>query len=807
MATAPAHTDAPDADDGPAPSRSVFHRMLRARRQAVARRIDRRLDTPQVAGLVFDLLVHLALNPDTEVDSTLVESFARRHRLGLEETRLAVADDRSQPLLDCLAAPDDPAAVDAINAYFSRGFAEKLGPLRAADRKAFAVRVVGLLPGIERVGPYALTDFLDDVCSEDDALRFWQAYVQRVGAEVSKRTRRPPGPPTPWVMSSLLDLHVGKDEAPAPSRAWLALKRHVGRVLETDRHRWRFIRTLAESCDEPRMLHYICTSPAMVEDTELLHVFLTRGDSRLVSCALFVLQINGDLDAVVGRLLEYLRTRPLPEIGERLVEIYAQIHLPARPSGNLRRLALGIRSLTGQRVIDGAVDSLMHAVRGDARALRQCLLLADLGDDPSVVSTAQGKRLIERVITTFYQAFTPSGITHPLHDSVFRGAVRRSIRTLTVAELPRLRDRLENFGLELEEHVERWCRDDTPEAARRTLLVRFAAVYAEVVCGAARALYAAPTTRDAGRLLYQSLIRVYLEHRDALDGVAAFGAVEHALPTLFPDMLRQSPEDVTLGQLIDAAHTIAEIERAYGAGEDGVEALGPLEDDAPVGISPLIARKPDRDKPLTAPVRILARRPTGVGSVLRAYLGLDLLSFLRERAMGLLGMRREGELQLTDRELIITSRRTMGGRVVERTGDSHALEDLLAVHVRQRIRLFYVVLGLMGLVAGGLLGGHLLFVGLRGSDTTTTLFGAGLIALGVVFDAALSRIAEARRRAVILELECRSRPRHFTLELETDRGSEILDAFMANDAERRELKLLETWSEMDVRWEPLDEPG
>lgn len=802
MATAPA-TEQPQ-DEGL--SQSVFHRVLRARRTAVARRIDRRLDTPQVAGLVFDLLVHLALNPDAEVDSTLVQSFARRHRLSLEQARLAIGDERTRPLLDCLADPGDPAAVDTINAYFSRGFAEKLSPLRPADRRAFAVRIVGLLPGIERIGPYALTDYLDDVCSEEDALRFWQVYVERVGAEVSKRTRQPAGPPAPWVFSSLLDIHEGRDEAPAPSRAWLALKRHVARVLETDRHRWRFIRALAESCNEPRMLHYICTSPAMVEDVELLHVFLTRGDSRLVSCALFALQINGELDVVVGRLLEFLRTRPLPEIGERLVEIYAQVHLPVRPSLNLRRLALGLRSLTGQRVIDGAVDNLLHAVRGDARALRQCLLLADLSTDPAVVSTAQGKRLIERVVTTFYQAFTPSGITHPLHDAVFRGAVRRSIRTLMAAELPRLRDRLENFGLELEEHVDRWCRDDTPEAARRSLFARFASVYADVIGGASRALFAAPATRDAGRLLYQSLIRVYLEHREALEGLAAFGAVEHALPTLYPELVRVSPDDVELGRLIDAAHTIAEIEQAYGAGEeDG--ALRPLEDDGPVGISPLVARKPDREKPLTAPVRILSRRPTGTGSVLRAYLGLDLLTFVRERAWRLMGMRHRGELRLTDRELIVTGQRTLGGRVVERSGDSHALDDLLAVHVRQRIRLFYVVLGLLGLVTGGLLGGHLLFVGLRGGDTTTALLGAGGVALGVLFDAALSRVAEARKRAVILELECKSRPRHFTLELDIDQGAEVLDAFMANDAERRELKLLETWSEVDVRWEPLDEPG
>lgn len=803
MATAPALTEHPP----PEPAQSPMHRLLRARREAVAARLDRRIDAAQISGLVFDLLLHLALNPDADVDSTLVESFARRHRLGLDAARVPVSDRESRPLIDCLAAPEDPDVVEAIDACFSRGFAEKLAPLRPADRQAFTTRVVGLLPGVERVGPYAITPYLDLMCGEDDALRFWQTYVERVAAEVSKRTRPPPGPPPPWVMGSLLDLHAGRDEAPAPGRAWLALKRHVGRVLEAERHRWRFVRALAEGCDDPRMLHYICTSPALVEDPELLYVFLTRGDGRLVSCALFALHIHGELDGVIGRLLEFFRTRPLPEIGERLVEIYAQIHLPARPSLNLRRLAVGIRALVGQRVLDGAVDSLMQAVRGDARALRQCLLLADLADDSAVVATPQGKRLIERVVTTFYQAFTPSGITHPLNDGLFRGAVRRAIRTLIAAEMPRLRERLESFGLELEDHVDRWTRDDTPPAARRTLLVRFAMAYGEVVGGACRALSSRPRTRDAGRLLYQSLIRVYLEHREHLEGLAAFGAVEHALPTLFPDLLGMPADRVPLGRLIDAAHTIAEVEQAFGAADDDPTGLRPIGDDAPVGISPLIARKPDRDKPLVAPVEVLRRRPTVARSVLRAYTGLDLLAFVRDRALRLIGMRRHGELQLTDRELIVTSRRTLAGRVVERTGDSHALDDLLAVQVRQRIRLFYVVLGLLGLLTAGLVGGHLLFVGLRGTDPATALIGGALVALGIVFDAAMSRVAEARERTVVLELWCKSRPQHYTLELDIERGAEVLDAFMANDAARREMALLEQYTDLDVRWEPLDEPG
>lgn len=840
---------APDPDPASAPGsgtatgwrdempQSALQRALFERRSRVVARIDRRDDTAQLAGLVFDLLVHLALDPDATVDAMLVESFARRHRLGLAAAQIAVDDDESRSLVECLAEPDDAGVVEAMSALFARGFAEKLGPLGVSDRQVFTVRVVGLLPGVERVGPFALGDYVDLVCGEADALRFWQVYVERVAVEVSKRSGvAAVGPAAPWVLSTLLELHAGHDEAPAPGRAWLALKRHVGRILEIGHHRWRFIRALVEGADDPRMLHYICSSPAMVEDPEVLHVFLTRGDGRLVSCALFALHVQGEALGVVARLVEHLRGRPLPEIGERLVELYAQAHLPARPGVNLRRLAVGVRMLCAERVRDGAVESLMQAVRGDARALRQCLLLADLAGEPVAFATPQGRRLVERVVMTFYQAFTPSGVAHPLHDGVFRGAVQRAVHALWAVDQPRLAEGIERFGLALDEHVDRWCAEGTPEVTRRTLRVRFASVYAEVVGGVCRRLYAAPATRDAGRLGYQGLIRVYLKHRDAVEGLAAFGAVEHALPSLFPDLLRGPVEGLPRGRLIDAAHLIAEIERAYGGGGHGRggdgRPLGPVEEVAPVGISPLVARKPDRERPLVAPVRIVRRagqgrvgqgragqgqagqgwgsagstgRMSAAWAVLRAYLGLDLLADLRERLGWAFGVRWRGELRLTDREVVILGERTVRGRVVERTGDSHALDDLLAVHVQQRMRVFFVVVGLLGLVAAGVVGGHLVFVGVRGAESLTAWIGAGLVVAGVLFDAAMSRIAEGNRRAVMLELHCRSRPGPLCLELEIESGAEVLDAFMANDAERRELAGLGRWSGADGGWAPLED--
>ena len=64
---------------------------------------------------------------------------------------------------------DVPATVEMVNALLALGFAAKLKPLEDTDKQSFTARVVGLLPGIERVGPYVITDYIDLVCSEADA--------------------------------------------------------------------------------------------------------------------------------------------------------------------------------------------------------------------------------------------------------------------------------------------------------------------------------------------------------------------------------------------------------------------------------------------------------------------------------------------------------------------------------------------------------------------------------------------------------------------------------------------------------------
>ncbi len=779
--------------------------ILRERRSAVLSRLDVQQRTPVLAELVFDLLVHLALNPDTALDESIVESFAWRHEIELTEVSVPLLDGSRALLTDVLLDQNVPSTVEVVNALLALGFASKLKPLEETDKQSFSARIVGLLPGVERVGPYVITDYIDLVCSEADAQKFWSIYCERIALEINKRGAYEADDNSPWLLQHLLGFHQ-HGAAEVRGRAWTTLRRHIKRILRIDRDRSRFVRGFIDTVSDLAALHYLCSSPTMVEDRDLIQQLLTRGEEKQISCALFALQVHGELDGLVGRALEHFRSRPLPEIAHRVTEIYAQLNLASQPSANLRNLRAGLLKVMLDKVAEGgSVESLAQAIANDARALRHGLLIADLGRDTAFRKSPHGQRLLDRAVTIFFQSFTPSAVDHPFNDALFSSAMVRVLRVMLEEGAGRIKDRLESFGVELSDHVERWTGEGVPIQIRNKLLARFAVIFARTVVAVARTLCSEPKTIDAGRTLYRTLVRVYLEHYEALEGDPSFGAIEFALRPLFPEMIGQSIEHIDVGEIIDASHVMARLEYAFGTFEDD-EILDQQDEVRALGNSSLLLRKPDREKPLIAPVEVLERRHTVYGSVLRAYFGVEFLTYLKDRLLRVLGVRRDGELMLTDRELVVSSKRVMGGRVFERTGDSHSLDDLLAVKVRRRLRYFYFATGLLGLIAAGVIGGHLLFVGLRGADTTLALVGGGLIGLGILFDAAMSRVSERSENTVVLELSFKSQPQRFNLAIDTTQGSEILDAFMAGDAERRELELIEQWVQRDVDWEPLDGP-
>lgn len=810
-----------------APAPGAFFGALEERRAAVMRLVEALPARGALATVVFDLLSQIAREGPAALQAGRVTALLARQRLDPDTCRLAADLDGGAervPLVDVLVGTRrPPAAIEQVAALFAMGYAARLAPLDPVERRTFTLRVVGMLPGVERSGPFVLSDYVDHVCDEDDALRFWQIYVDRVAAEISRRAAgEPRSAAEPWLLSRLLDLHE-QGPTPPPSAAWLVLTRHVNRVLQTHRHRWRFIRHLVEGCEDPRMLHYLCTAPTMAQDPEVLTVFLTRGNDKLISCALFTLFVYPDTDEVVEATLDHLRGRPFPEVAARLVDLYAQIHLPRQPGPALLRLAAGVGRHVAAHIDDGPVDALLQAVSNDARSLRQCLLLTDAVELSAGPRGPRHQQLLERVATTFFKAFTPSGSEHPLNDEVWRGAVRQAICRLVALEGPEIGDRLERFGMELAREARRWYpdEDDASRAARVRLTGRFVGMFADTLLGVCRSLYADEATRAAALDGYRILVQVFRAHASIAHGTGWFGAVEYVLPTFFPD-LAAGPGDGDLEAPDDertraAAALVARVEHelwppmagptvrlavppggpARSTAEPASEARSPAVD--PGG--PSLRRRLDRDRPLTAPARLIGRSTGRLAALLRAYTGFDVAADLARRLLGLFGYRHAGRVTLTGRELVVVDEVRLLGRSVRRTTESYRLDELRGVRVRQQMRAFYLGFGLTALAVAGVLGGHLVFVGLRGGETRLALAGAAILAAGLAVDAAMFRLFDRNRGTLVLELTLGARPRRLRLLVDAERGAEVLDAFMTADAERRELEQLRHWEGADDAWE------
>ena len=808
----------------------VFLSAVEARRRQVLASLDAMPGRGQAADLIFDLFSHLAMTPDAVLDLALFDSFDRRHRYDDSDEGLRLPRELGGAIVlrDMLTRGTVRGpALEAINALFTQGYAASLRPLDVVERRNFTLRVVAMLPGAERHGPFVLTDFLDVVCDEDDALRFWQIYVDRVAAEIAKRGGASEGTTRePWLLSRLLALHA---EGPmAPRGAWQTLTRHVNRILQAHRHRWRFIRHLAEGCHEPRMLCYLCTSPAIVEDPEVIPVFLTRGNSRLVSCALLALYVYRDAHSTVDAALEPLRERPFAEIASRLVEIYGQLNLFSNiePGSALEHLKIGVLSLSAERLKEAPLDALPNAVPQDSRSLRQTLLLGDVEPALRTTSPAYAQQYLERVVGTWFQTFTPSGVEHPLNDEVWRSAARRALCRLVQVDPVGVVGRIETFAKELNATAEKWAEGDV--AFSHHLTARFVALFGSVWVGVCRALCAERRTHELGLAAYGTLIRVFGVMESFAQGSGGFGALEYVLPSLYPDIL--GPGEPDPDRVEEAAALVARIEGSLHAPSDldparrvdlsarsrpraqppesefepaegapDLESRRPWRPQARLDTErspddiPLLHRRPTRGAPLHA--RVWAdRRPTRRWAiVLRTFSGWEVVSDMAQRLLSLLGLRRSGELVLTDSEVIVSRATTAGDRALASEGWSLSLDDVTGVRVEAQLRVFPWVLGTTGLLSAALLGGHLLFVGLRTDDSTALGWAAGLLLGGLAFDAALSRLSRVNARTFVLELHGRDARQTLRVVMDAKEGAEVLDAFMAHDAARRELEHLRDW--------------
>ena len=364
--------------------------ILRDRRTQIFEHLEQQLLGDKLADVLFDLLVHLALNPDVVFSDEIVESYLWRHELESAQAVLSTHSGRRIGIKEFLAEKHVDESVEYANALLARGFARKLSPLPPSDRNAYCQRIVGLLPGLERVGPYVLTDYVDLCLSRDDARFFWQLYTERIGVELGKRGQQGDRDDVPWLLYHLMSIDL-QPERIAGGNARSTLYKHLDRLLLRDRDRGRCIRLLIDCCADDLALRRLAYSPAFVEDADLLAELITRGEENHISLALYTLQIHGDLDRCVAIVLEKFREQTLPDISHRVTEVFAQVHLPQRLSRNLERLSIGLQGIVLDKLIEGdSIETLAQAISPDERSFRHCLLVASLaksnafGNTPSL---------------------------------------------------------------------------------------------------------------------------------------------------------------------------------------------------------------------------------------------------------------------------------------------------------------------------------------------------------------------------------------------------------------------------------------
>lgn len=744
------------------PAPNAFFSALAQRRAEVLERLRALPDAPALADTVHAVLTAVAgRGPGALKAEDLLDRPAAPNTVVLDGATLE----------DMLVT--QPAEHgDAVSALLVEGVCRRLADADAADREGRLTTMVRLLPGIERLGPFVLSDYVDVALTEADATLFWQIYVDRVAAEVKRRTQGASPPKTPWMLLALLRLHrLGPGQGAAPR--WSSLRLHINRALRAARHRGRFIRQLAEDSVDVELLHFLCVSAAMVDDPEALVTFLERGDAKLISCALFTLQIRGGHGELIAQIGDALTTRPLPEVGARLVEIYAQLHVLPQRSEALDRLAIRIRQHVQAQVAEGVrVDSVLAAVADDPRALRQSLLLADAAPR-GTAPTPTLRHLYERVIGVWFQVFTPGGVAHPLNDEGFHAGVRRAM--LPMLDTPLL-ERLLTLGAGLTAHARRWSK-----TADRQTVSRFVRAYAQLVLPLASE--AATTGRgEAAQALYGAIVRLYVRHPE-VRGAGWLGAAESVVPAMFADLIRGRDDTE---RLIEAAALVAQVEAELrGASATEIE--------APVVEAPL-------ERPvIRAPIELatVERRPAA--SILASLLGAQALRRVSARWARRMGWQSHGEAVVTDDTLLVHAVQRRRGAVMSHVHRRAAVASIEAITVRRPLRLFHLAAGTSVLVGAAAYGGQLAYAGVRAASAGWALLGVGVIGAGLLFDAAAQRLARRARHVVHVRVDGAGEPLIFDIDTRT--GAPLLDALMAADARRRELALYAALAARDTAWD------
>ncbi|MFN3200626.1 MAG: hypothetical protein ACE366_19660 [Bradymonadia bacterium] len=736
----------------------------------------------EVAEAVFDLLSHLAVNINTTIDEDLVGSFGQRHGVDVDDMVVHTTEG-PWSLLDIFdlgtKAPAD--AVEGVNALFAHGLAIRLGPLESIDRRRLLGRVVGLLPGIERLGAFSPTAHLEATCEPDDLVAFWEAYTDRLLVELNKRAilEKDEGA-HPWLLTRMLEMNTRRIDH-RHGAAWPQLMRHVVRLMDQGEPRAEVVQRFITGCEEDEVLAFLSRSPAVSGAPNLISTLLVSGERAVVSCGVLALHSYPALYEEADFALEMLSAMPFEEAAPQLLDLCGQLHHLPEPRGASKRLLEGVLQLIVGGVLQaGDSDALKTAISGDARAFTEAYSFIRIDDTIGKEHPEISGPLLEQMCSVFYQSFTPSGLRHTYCDRRWLDAVSRAFARLIKADPEGTLARVGSFGLALESQASRWIAGDDREARahRRALACSFLGLFADVIGGAARRLYQAGVRRPA-LATYGVLIRVYRAHERLARGSGMFGALEY----LWNDRGGESDQS----QIEHDALKLAEVE----------EALWPPvtePEEAPVRMgnwsvpSNMVAAHgamSGRAWPGTTGAEVeasgrLIGRPGGYWrTVWGIYSGWDLL---RESTRGLgrlLGLRRRAWITLSDAHVKISEELTWGRRQITHREHISSLSALEAVQAQRQMRWPYAAAGLVSLLAAGMLGGYLVFLGMRTGLNWITGVGAGCLALGVLADVGWSALFRRHKGHVTLALRSKTAPHWTRMMVEVDEAAPIFDGLMA----------------------------
>lgn len=669
----------------------------------------------------------------------------------------------------------------AMGALFALGFHAALGQRPLAARRAITARLVAALPALERWSRAQVADYIHLACRPEDDARFWAIYVERVVIEVNARATAPAGP---WLLPHLL-LREARGIDPVPSAAWGTLKRHVDRLLHAPTGRGRWAQALLEQCQDVDMLHAIAHTPAVVEDPAIMRRLLLDGQPAAVSCAVFALH-HGHGATVVADVLAAARERPFPDVVGALAEIHAQVALVPRPGPALVALSEGIVATVGERAAEHSLDALLDTVRPNPRSLRTSLLPVAAAAHPGLARRPQASQLRQRVLSTWLSIFTPAGVSHPLNDQLFRDTMATNLAAL-LREDDRAWGPVDALQQRLVERATGYAVDVD---GRSRLLGRFCGALGDVLRRCDATLAAAGVDDGVRASVHARLVDCW--RMDPSAGAGWLGPGERALGALFADLRTPGTPDASrrraaAAQLLALAPVTAGDASTFGVRPDRPTA--PTTTAEPLGrVPPATRRAMDAQAaPAAFDAACLVAR-VGEGGwldVLSSYLALPFWREATALVGRVLGWQQSARISLTTHGLVLRHTRRRGGAQREHVVEV-PLDAVEGVEVERGMWLFPASLGAAALVAGGLVGGALLYAGLRSESTAWATGGAAVLLGAGGVDAALAALVERRRSHVNVRLVLRDR-RRISLWLAPEAGGTLLDELMNRLAERAEL--------------------